>query len=272
MKIRCFTLILLTFTGYIFGKIFVPDNVTYLDSSDTRLRIVENKAFTVGEKLDFELSYGFITAGFATIEVSRIDTVKNRPCYVLTTTARSRESFDWIFKVRDLSESYLDTERFHSLKFFKKIREGSYKIDVNIVYDQFKKIAHYSYIRYKDKIKRKKKVIKITENVVDALSALFFVRTMNIKVGDEVILPGTNNKKIYPIKVIVHKKDKIKTDVGKFNCLVVEPVMADGAGIFKNDGTIKVWLTDDEYKIPVKMESKVFVGSIKADLIKLKRQ
>ena len=67
------------------------------------------------------------------------------------------------------------------------------------------------------------------------------------------------------------KKETVKTDAGKFKCIVVEPQFR-GAGIFVSKGKdLKVWLTDDEYKMPVKMTVEVFIGSVSAELLDYKR-
>ncbi len=263
MKFRFIFLLILCSCYLSFAdSTYVKEEVFEL--SEREKRVVINKAFKVNELLHFEVNYGGVTAGYATIEVDRYQEYKGRKCYILKTTAQSRKSFNWIFKVKDWTESYLDAERFHSLRFEKHLKEGSYHRDVIVAYDQKKNKAYYSSFKPKSG-KLRKKTIDIPDNVVDALSALFYVRTMDFEVGDEILLPGSDNKKIYPIKVIVHKKEKIKVPAGKFKCIVVEPVMADG-GVFKKNGKVKVWLTDDDRKMPVKMETKVFIGSIKAEL------
>ena len=236
-------------------KILIPQPKVY--------RTVVNNAFTNGEFLHFTVTYGPVIAGYATISVDREEMIRGRECFVLKTTARSRLAFDWVFKVRDWTESFIDIERFHSLRFRKHLREGSYRRDIDIEYYQEKNEAFYSSKKKKKKVKTK--TIKIPDDVLDALGALFYVRTMDFKVGDEILIPATDNKKIYNIKVIVHRKETIEVKAGKFNCFVVEPVMADG-GVFKKDGKVKVWLTDDIRKMPVKMETKVYIGSIEAEL------
>ncbi|MBN1971600.1 MAG: DUF3108 domain-containing protein [Candidatus Delongbacteria bacterium] len=256
---------------FISVNLFSQKNPVIIDTTriiDHTPRTVLNNAFQTGEYLHFSVNYGFITAGYATIEVSKEDTIRDRECYVLKTTARSHEAFDWIFKVRDKTYSYLDKERFHSLLFSKRLREGSYKYDVDVEFFQENGYARIGSKRYRDdKTTEKEKIIEVPYNVADALSALYYVRTMDLKVGDEYVFPAIDSKKPYDIKVIVHKREKIEVDAGEFDCFVVEPVMADG-GVFKKDGKIMVWLTADDKKMPVKMSSKVYIGSIEAELDK----
>lgn len=219
--------------------------------------------FVAGEFLHFNVSYGFMLAGYATIEVHENRNYNGRDVFVFRTTARSRRAFNWIFKVRDRTESYFDKEKAHSLRHVKILREGNYHVDIDIEYDQENQIAYFNRDR-KGRGTRSAE-IDIPENVMDPLSSLFYVRTLDLKVGDEILIPSTDNMKVYDIKVIVHRIETVKVPAGRFRCFVVEPVMADG-GVFKKDGQVQVWLTADEKKMPVKMETKVYIGSIKAEL------
>ena len=48
--------------------------------------------------------------------------------------------------------------------------------------------------------------------------------------------------------------------------LVIEPVLAEGTGLFVKEGRLKIWLTDDARRIPVRLKSKVAIGSVTAEL------
>ena len=63
----------------------------------------------------------------------------------------------------------------------------------------------------------------------------------------------------------MYKREVIETDAGNFVCFLVEPLLK-GEGIFKQKGRLKVWLTDDKFKIPVQMTSEVVVGHITTEL------
>jgi hypothetical protein len=60
-------------------------------------------------------------------------------------------------------------------------------------------------------------------------------------------------------------RERIKVKAGVFNTIVVEPLL-QAAGLFKHEGKLTVWLTDDGLHLPVLMKSKVLVGSIVAEL------
>jgi len=107
--------------------------------------------------------------------------------------------------------------------------------------------------------------------VQDMLSSLYYIRQQDLSGKQDIILDVTNRDVTYPLKVIVLKRETIKTSAGKFKCVVVEPQFR-GEGIFIQKGkSLKVWLTDDEYKMPVRMETKVFIGTVNAELEKYQR-
>ena len=79
-----------------------------------------------------------------------------------------------------------------------------------------------------------------------------------------VIIPRQGDK-VYPLDVIYKGKETVEVEAGTFDCIMVEPVIVEG-GLFKTEGRIIIWLTDDELKIPVKVKTKILIGSIDAEL------
>ena len=233
---------------------------------------VENHAFAVGEKLTFKIRYGFIRAGTATMEVREIKPWDNeRQVYHIVTTAKSVPAFNWIYKVDDLVETFMDKQGLFSWAFNKRLREGNYKADLSVRYLHRDSTAMVKFIRYKDNMKIRKKeefTVKIPPFVQDILSAFYYVRTQPLQVGRSFYLTNHDYKKVYPLEIKIYRKEVLKVKAGKFRCIVLEPLLK-GEGIFKQKGRLVIWLTDDEYKIPVQMKSKVIVGHITTELEKI---
>ena len=93
-------------------------------NNNDELRKVENKAFREGEKLTFELNYGIVTAGIAVMQIPQIKRISGREAYHVTFEVNSVPSFDWIFKVRDRYETYIDIAGIFPWRFEQHIREG----------------------------------------------------------------------------------------------------------------------------------------------------
>jgi hypothetical protein len=220
---------------------------------------IENRAFRVGEHLAFEIVYGPINAGTATMSIPDTQWVRGRPCYHVVTTAESNAFFDSFFKVRDRVETFIDVEGIFPWKFEKRIREGKYREDRTVDYDQMNGRV----------ISNNKDTLTVAPFIQGVLSSFYYVRTVPLKVGKSFDIDSYGDGKVYPIKVLVHKKDRVRVPAGTFDCIVVEPVMRV-KGIFNRKGRMAIWLTDDEQKIPVLMKSKIIIGSIDARIKSIK--
>ena len=217
-------------------------------------RRIENVAFGVGEKLTFDINYGFINAGTATVEVLNLIEYNNRPAYQIVSRAQSNSFFSTFYKVDDRLESIMDAVGMFSWRFEKILREGSYASDREFWFDQVEGQAFYE-----------DDTFDVPRYVQDVLSAFYYVRTQELKVGTTLHIDHFDSGKFYPLEVKIHKRETITVSAGTFDCIVVEP-MLKSVGAFKQEGTLKVWLTDDRLHMPVQMKSKVLVGSISAEL------
>ncbi len=226
---------------------------------EAALRTVSNDAFSYGEKLTFAVKYKFITAGYAVMSVDpKATTVSNRPCYDIKFTMRTTNSFDKIFKVRDTYRTWVDVDGIFPWKFQQQVREGDYKKDFSANIDQKEKLARTT-----------KGTFDTPEYVQDVLSAFYYTRAYDIgsmKAGQSFTLKNFYDKKTHELKVKVLGKETISVKAGKFRCIKVEPMVKEG-GLFKSEGTITIWLTDDDRKMPVKVSTKVAIGSIDSELI-----
>lgn len=231
----------------------VPDSLL-------RDRPVGQSAFLPGEELVFSVQYGLITAGEATMRVSpQIRQREGRATYEIVTTANSSKMFSSVYRVSDRVVSYMDTLHLHSVRFEKHLREGNYRKDLWIVFDQEGNTALID----------GKRSCEVAPHVQDILSSLYYVRTLDLKVGQSVYVPNHDNGKNYPLEVKVLERETVSVDAGVFDCLVLEPVLM-GDAIFKQKGRLKVWVTDDQFKMPVLMKTKIVVGAIASVLTHFK--
>jgi hypothetical protein len=220
-------------------------------------RTVENKAFKVGEKLTFDVKYGFVTAGVATFNIPKIRKISGRDAYHVFFEVNTVSSFDWIYKVRDRYETYIDVQGLFPWRFEQHIREGGYSRDFAAFFDQKRGKAKTSEGEY-----------EIPLYVNDIVSAFYLARTFDyskLEINDKIPLKNFYKDKVYDLDVKFHGREIIEVPAGKFRCIVVEPLVQEG-GLFKSEGNILIWLSDDELKIPVRVKTKVVIGSIDADL------
>ncbi len=228
------------------------------DTSDPIGRYVDNVAFGVNEKLTYDINYGFINAGTATMEVASLIEYQERPCFQIITTAKSNSFFSSFYNVDDRAESIIDAVGIFSWRFEKNIKEGSYRSDRQYDFDQVNHTTVYE-----------NDTITVESYVQDALSMLYYIRTQKLKPGTSFFIESFVDGKKIKTEVKIIKKEKITVEAGSFDCLVVEPLMSL-VGVFKHKGSLKVWVTDDRIKMPVLMKTKVIVGSISAELTDFK--
>jgi hypothetical protein len=219
-----------------------------------------NPAIVMGERLTFSVRYGVVKAGTAVLELKDEVRWGGRTTCQVVSTALSNSVFDKIYPVRDRVVSLMDPESLESLYFEKHLREGTYKADQSVRFDQEKGLATYQDGRQ----------FQMAKGSLDVLAAFYRVRTMPLQVGQEFSLISHADRKNYPLRVTVIGREEVESILGPVSCLVVEPRLKSGA-YFKNQGRLTIYLTDDDRRIPVLMRSKISVGSISVVLIKLER-
>ncbi|MDZ4667568.1 MAG: DUF3108 domain-containing protein [bacterium] len=224
------------------------------------IKKVKNTAFTYGEKLDYRVRYGPLTGGHAHFEVAdKPVEINNRKSYHIKVDGKSSGMVDVMFKVRDQYESYVDEEAVIPWKQIKKVREGGYTDSDFILFDQVNGFA----------TSRRGKV-DIAQQTQDVVSAIYFARTTdmtNAKVGDIFPVNFYMDAENFVLRFKFVGKEVIKTEAGTFNALVIKPQLIKGR-VFKDDEALTLWVSDDDNKLPLMVESDIFVGSIKAELIK----
>ena len=229
----------------------------FAQSIPDSFRVVENKAFKIGEKLTFKIKYGFVTAGVSIMQVKDERVISGRKVNHVVFEVNSVPSFDWIYKVRDRYETFIDQKGLFPWRFEQHIREGKYKRDYSAFFDQRNNKAFTS-----------EGIFDIPKYVNDIISAFYLARTFdysNLKVNDEIHLKNFHKGKTYNLDLIFRGREEIDVPAGKFKCILIEPLVKAG-GLFKSEGSIYIWLSDDELKVPIKVKSKIVVGSIDAVL------
>ncbi len=210
--------------------------------------------FGEGENLVFSIQYGLITAGEATLEIRNMAVLDSVLSYHIVSVARTSSVFDRIFKVRDRHESFMEYENLYSLRFIKHLREGKYRKDRQVDFDQKAHLAIYS-----------DKTVPIAPNTHDFLTALYYARTLPLVPGQAVAMANHTDYKNYPIYLKYIRRERVKVPAGEFDCIVIEPVL-ETSTIFENSGKLTIWLTDDTLRMPVMMRSKVIVGAFESVL------
>lgn len=209
--------------------------------------------FSVGEKLVFSVEYGPISAGTATMEVSEIAEVNGRTCYHIVSLERTNDFFSRFFRIRDRYDSYIDTLTLSTVRFEKRIEEGKYKAEGHVTIDLDRLVGMYS----------DGDTVEVIKGAKDAIATVYFVRTLDIGVGDTFYVSNHTDKENYMLEITVPRAMKVYAALGTFDCIEVQPKL-EGTKVFEGRKGLTVWFTDDEWRIPVLIRSKLMIGSIQA--------
>jgi len=224
-----------------------------------KLRSFPNEAFKPGETLKFRAHYGFIDAGIATLEVDKdLKSIGQRSCYHIIGKGFSVGAFDWFFKVRDHFETYVDKDAIIPWIFMRRINEGGYK------FNQSMNFNHYT-----GKVNCEEGIFNMPDNSQDLVSSFYYARCLdysNAKLNDEFEVPAFIDTSIIPMRIKFVGREKVTTKLGTFQCLKFKPLLQIGR-VFKAKEEMTIWFTDDKNHIPVRLETKILVGSVQMDLM-----
>ncbi len=226
-------------------------------------------AFKPGEKIVYEVSYNW---GLIWIDAGEVDfsaeltTYQSEPAYHFYSTGRSYRHYDWLFKVRDTFE-VINSLNMRPITYRRHTLEGGFRI--NNRYD-FKATENVVFARMEETRRAySERLIPIDECTIDVLTATYVARSMDfghMKAGDttgfSIILDG----RVFILPIVFLGKE-IFTDRSnrKHNTIKFTAVLEKGS-MFRSGEAVTVWVSDDHKKIPLLIEAKITVGSIKVHL------
>lgn len=223
----------------------------------------KQEAFGVGEWFKFRIHYGFLNAGYATMEVKEASINGKKTFHLIGkgyTTGMSR----FFFKVNDLYESYVDPDTGIPYQFVRKIDEGGYTKNQEGFFNQSS-----NKILVKDYKNKSEKTLFIPKNTQDILSTFYYLRNFpnidKIKPGEFISVDMFFDNETTKFKLKFLGREDITTKFGLISTMVFRPLVQSGR-VFKEEESLTVWISDDENKMPIRIKASLAVGSIKADL------
>ncbi len=205
----------------------------------------------VGERLEYEVKWGFLNLGRATLEVAGIDTIRDRESLHIRFLIESRNFV--VYRLHNVWDSWIGLHDFASRRFVQDHQEGGR--EYRNVYEIFPDSGFY----------RREGVDTTAATSVQPLddaAFFYFVRTVDLVPGeryefDRYFKPDRN-----PVVLEVLERDTIDVPAGRFATLVVRPIIK-GGGIFKEGAEGQMWITDDARRVVVQIKSKfIGIGSI----------
>ena len=220
-----------------------------------------NSTTQAGELVKYNVYYAlagiYVNAGTASFS-NNLETLNGKPVYHIKAEGVTHPSYDWIYKVRDLYETFMDTATLKPMKFIRNVREGDFKHYENITFNHNVGTAITN-----------SGVYKVPPCIQDVLSAVYNARNLDFngyKKDDRIPFKMFLDNQVYDSYVRYLGKEQVKTKYGTFNAIKFRPLLVEGT-IFTGGEKMTVWVSDDQNHVPLRIESPIIVGSIKVDMM-----
>ena len=222
---------------------------------------INNFCFKNNENVSFFVFYTFagiwLHAGTAKFTTA-LETMNNKPVWHFTGTGETLPGYDWIYRVRDRYESYVDTQTMQPMKFIRNVDEGGYKKYENVSFNKTTNTAI-----------AKDGVFKVPPCIQDVMSQVYYARNINFdkyKVDDKISFDIFLDNEVYHMYIRYLGRETIKTRYGKFKCIKFKPLLLKSS-MFEGGEKMTVWVSDDLNRLPIRIESAISVGSVKVDMM-----
>jgi hypothetical protein len=216
--------------------------------------------FGVGERMEYKITYGiFGGVGEGALEIAKIDTLRGSPSYHIDLKLKGGVP---LARVNDHMQSWLDVSHLHSHRFDQNIDEVKY--ERHRIIDFLPGLGVWQQTDVlKDSAQTEGSLA--TDSPLDDISFLYYVRTLPLEVGQTYTLNRYYKNDGNPVVVKVLRKETIQVPAGKFNTIVVRPVIKT-RGLFSEGGEAEVYFSDDARRMVVHMKTKLSIGTLKLHL------
>ncbi len=230
----------------------------------------KNRVFRPGEKLGYRAIYHWgpiwIHAGDVRFFVESAH-LRNRNVYHLYSDGRSLKKYDWLYKVRDRFESWVDTSRLIPLEYLRDTKEGR-----NFNHSRYIFIPEQGNILTFTETNEKpcrQDTLEWSDCTYDPLAAVWLMRNMdfeNIREGRTIKIRMILDNEIHMLHVEYLGKEDLQIHGShRFPCLKFSAAIPRGS-IFLSNEKVLVWVSDDVNRIALQVEAKILIGSVKAVL------
>ncbi len=231
-----------------------------LSNDSLRVNSVVQFPFSVGERLRYQMEFSMFRAGYSEMSLVEIDSTScEKPAFHFRSRVKSTKTVDLFYKVRDVVEAWFDYEELFSYRYERRIREGAYR---------HRKFYDYNHQTGWVSISNEngpKGLVPFDPYSHNIVSSLYWVRCQPLEKGVDLELPVHDVDTQYPMVIKVYGLEEIEVPAGTFECWKIEPVV-ESEGLFNSTGRLWVWLSNDELRLPVKMQSEIPVGSVVGEL------
>lgn len=228
------------------------------------------EAFTDGETFTYRVGWGiFFHAGEIVISAHLEKAPSGASVFRITTDTSTRGIVRGFYSYQNRAEGVIDVETGRLLSVREKGSDGTHFTDTETTFAYDRKIAWYV-DHYRP---NRSQEVPIPEgDPIDLISALVETRDWTIKPGEKKEVLVNFGNEFYPLSIYADHAEEVRTPLGVFQTLMLVPRMDQNPrGIFKRGGEIKVWISQQGQKLPVRMQLKLKFGSATLSLAKYEK-
>jgi hypothetical protein len=220
--------------------------------------------FGAGERITMKVTYARLLAGHATMSVIEA-THDGRRVLSFVQEVKSEGFFAWLFRYRvdNRLAAVWDPATGCSHGIEKALRQGRFVRDQRVRIDPVR-----GRVELEDR-RLPMVAFDAPPCVLDVLSAFYVARARGVRAGADLAVPVYDGGRVYDLvfRVIGREVLDLPAPLGRHvPTTIVETMVPPGTGLFAQDGELRVWVTDDARRIPVRARTRVAVGSVSADL------
>jgi hypothetical protein len=172
-------------------------------------------------------------------------------------------------KVHDQFDSVLDKKDLGTYSCKVSVEEGKRRREQTTIVERDKHQIIYTE-RNLNEAKEEPKIVKSEFKdwplIFDPVGAMFYVRTRELKLGQSIKIPISDNGKPSEIEIVPIASEDLKVEGEQFHTIKLDARVFDGA-LFNGKGEMFIWLNDDQYRMPVKFQIKAKYGTVTGNLI-----
>lgn len=208
--------------------------------------------FAPGERMEYDVKFGIFRVGRASMEMVRIDTVRGEPVYHVIFAVRGSAIF---YSLSDTLQSWFSVRDLTSRRFIQDTEEnGSVRLNR---YEIHPDLGYY--------VQNRTDTNATTAQPLDDASFFYFARTLPLEIGRTYEFRRYFKPDRNPVALRVLRRDTVDTPYGRFAAVAVQPTFRS-RGLFSQGGQAVVWLSDDEFRIPVAVRTRLKFGSLSLTL------
>lgn len=224
---------------------------------------IETNAFKAGEELTFKISYGIFSIGKGVVKVQpEISQVNGRPCYKIDVKGKTTGLLDWVAKVDDHWGGYVDTLTLLPHISYRNLSEGNYRRKELVKFDYNTGMLEIKTINFKTGKFKEPDYIQFPYATRELISGFSYLRAIpfdTLKTDDLININAFYEDTVYHLQARYLGKDEIKIEGQKIHAVKFAPILPENS-IFKGEDAVTAWFSDDENRVPLRIEARMFIG------------